>query len=196
MSAATLSSTAIAVKEKRHVGMGIFFLLVALAIAALFAFNTTSDMTTTFGLNPGAKTNAPRLGEWVVPTQATLWVLTVVVAFVGGWQLARGFKNINVALLIVVLIFIFAFLTWAARGISMNLLGMISASLLRAAPIALGALSGILCERCGVVNIAIEGMMLSGAMVSVVVASIFRNYDAVNQVPNGFPSWLVTSAGA
>jgi general nucleoside transport system permease protein len=194
MSAATLSAAALAIKEKRHMGMGIFFLLLALAIAVLFAYNTTADMTTTFGLNPGAKTNAPRLGEWVVPTQTTLWVLTVVVAFIGGWQLARGFKNINVALLIVVLIFIFAFLTWAARGISMNLLGMVSASLLRAAPIALGALGGILCERCGVVNIAIEGMMLSGAMVSVVVASIFRNYAAVNQVTNEplFPAWLVS----
>ncbi len=194
MSTATLTSTAVAIREKRSVGMGIFFLLVALAVAGLFAFNTASDMTTTFGLNPGARTNAPRLEEWVLPTQTTLWFLTVVVAFIGGWQLARGFKNVNLALLVVVLIFIFAFLTWAARGISMNLLGMISASLLRAAPIALGALSGILCERAGVINIAIEGMMLSGAMVSVVVASVFRNYDAVNPVTNEplFPAWLAS----
>jgi simple sugar transport system permease protein len=74
----------------------------------------------------------------------------------------------------------------------MNLLGMISASLLRASPIAFGALSGILCERAGVINIAIEGMMLTGAMVAVVVASIFRNYDATNPVTGDalFPAWL------
>jgi simple sugar transport system permease protein len=74
----------------------------------------------------------------------------------------------------------------------MNLLGMISASLLRAAPIAFGALSGILCERAGVINIAIEGMMLTGAMVAVVVASIFRNYDAVHPATGEalFPAWL------
>jgi simple sugar transport system permease protein len=96
--------------------------------------------------------------------------------------------------LVVALIFIFAFLTWSARGISMNLLGMISASLLRAAPIAFGALSGIMCERSGVVNIAIEGMMLSGAMVSVLVASIFRNFDAVDAATGEpvFPAWLIT----
>lgn len=179
--------------EKRHIGMGIFFLLVAVAIVAFFAFNTTAEMTTTFGLNPGAKTNAPRLEDWVLPTRSTLWLLAVVVAFIGGWQLARGFKRVNLALLIVSLIFIFCFLLWAARGTSMNLLGMISASLLRAAPIAFGALSGILCERAGVINIAIEGMMLSGAMVSVLVASIFRNYDAIHPATGEplFPTWLV-----
>lgn len=192
MSTATLSTTAPAIREKRSIGMGIFFLIVALGIASLFALNTATDMTTTFGLNPGARTNAPRLEDWILPTQGTLWFLTVVVAFIGGWQLAKGFKRVNLALLVVALIFIFAFLTWAARGTSMNLLGMISASLLRAAPIAFGALSGILCERAGVINIAIEGMMLTGAMVAVAVSSIFRNYDAVHPVTGEplLPAWL------
>jgi ABC-type uncharacterized transport system permease subunit len=79
----------------------------------------------------------------------------------------------------------------------MNLLGMMSASLLRAAPIAFGALSGILCERAGVINIAIEGMMLSGAMVAVVASSIFRNYDAVDPITQQpiFPEWWASFAG-
>ena len=174
--------------------MGIFFLVVALAIFGLFALNSSPDMTTTFGLNPGAKTNAPKLDPWVLPTQTTLWVLAIVAAFIGGWQLAKGFKRVNLVLLGVSFIFVFAFLVWAARGTSMNLLGMMSASLLRAAPIAFGAMSGILCERAGVINIAIEGMMLSGAMVAVVVASLFRNYDAIDSVSGEalFPGWLVT----
>lgn len=192
MSTTALSLPTPVIRERRSVGMGIFFLIVAMGIAGLFALNTTTEMTTTFGLNPGAKTNAPNLEDWILPTQFTLWLLTLIVAFGGGWQLAKGFKRVNLALLVVSLIFVFAFLTWAARGDSMNLLGMISASLLRAAPIAFGALSGILCERAGVVNIAIEGMMLTGAMVSVVVASIFRNYDAVHPTTGEalFPAWL------
>lgn len=194
MSTAALSVKGTVIEEKRSVGMGIFFLVVAVAIVGLFVMNTTSDMTTTFGLNPGAKTNAPRLEDWVLPTQTTLWLLAILAAFAGGWQLARGFKRVNMVLLTVSLVFVFAFLVWAARGTSMNLLGMISASLLRAAPIAFGALSGVLCERAGVINIAIEGMMLSGAMVAVVVSSIFRNYDAIN--PNTgellFPAWLAS----
>jgi len=192
MSAAVATTPII--QDKRNLKMGIFFLVVAFAIAGFFALNSDSSMTTTFGLNPGAKTNAPKLEDVTMPTQLTLWGLAVVVAFIGGWQLARGFKNVNVALLVVFLTFVFAFLTWAARGNSMNLLGIISASLLGAAPITFGALSGILCERAGVINIAIEGMMLSGAMVSVFVASILRvqNYEKLTEagVPL-FPEWLM-----
>jgi hypothetical protein len=64
----------------------------------------------------------------VLPTQPTLWIFAIVVSFIGGWQLAKGFKRVNLFLLIVALIFVFAFLTWAARGESMNLLGMFSAA--------------------------------------------------------------------
>ncbi len=114
MSTTAWSVPATAVREKRNVGMGIFFLIVAVAIAGLFALNTTSDMTTTFGLNPGAKTNAPQLDDWVVSTQTMLWILSIITAFIGGYQLAKGFKRVNLVLLVVALIFIFAFLTWAA----------------------------------------------------------------------------------
>lgn len=193
MATAALSRSTV-IREKRSIGLGIFFLAVAVAIFALFALNTSSDMTTSFGLNPGARTNAPQLEDVVLPTQSTLWLLSVMVAFIGGWQLAKGFKRVNLALFAVSLVFVLAFLTWSARGESMNLLGMMSTSLLRAAPIAFGALSGILCERAGVVNIAIEGMMLTGALVSVVAASIFRNYDATHPATGEplFPAWLAS----
>lgn len=183
-----------AIRDRRSVGMGIFFLVVAVAIVGFFALNTTPEMMTEFGLNPGARTNAPRLDPWIIPTQTTLWILAGVTAFLGGIQLARGFKRVNVVLLVVVIAFIFAFLTWAARDTSMNLLGMLTASLTRAAPIAFGALSGILCERAGVINIAIEGMMLTGAMFAVLVSSIFRNHDAVSPVTGEplFPAWFAS----
>jgi simple sugar transport system permease protein len=76
---------------------------------------------------------------------------------------------------LIVLFFIFAFLTWATRDQSINLAGMLRNMVLRAVPLTLGALSGILCERAGVVNIAIEGLMLSGAMMATYAASVTDN---------------------
>jgi len=43
--------------------------------------------------------------------------------------------------------------------------GVLASALRFATPIAIGAYSGVLCERAAVINIAIEGMMLTAAMV-------------------------------
>ena len=48
--------------------------------------------------------------------------------------------------------------------------GILHAALIAAAPLALGAYSGLFCEKSGVVNIAIEGMMLTSALTSQLVA--------------------------
>jgi simple sugar transport system permease protein len=69
-------------------------------------------------------------------------------------------------------LFIFAFLTWATADGSLNLVGLIRSALVKAVPLTLGALSGVLCERSGVINIAIEGMMLTGAFVGALVGSL------------------------
>ena len=104
------------------------------------------------------------LPNLVVPAAMTIYVLAAVVAFVGRGQLTRGFgARWAIILGLVAFAFVFAFLAWAAAGKSFTLTGMLQTTVLRAVPIAFGGLSGVLCERAGVVNIAIEGMLLSGA---------------------------------
>jgi len=164
-----------AISKRRHIGMGVFFLLVAVAILAFFLPGTQPGMKTAFGLNPGRATVAVRLPDLVLPVQVSVWVLAVACAFLGGWQIAKGFRSTGGALGFVAFAFIAAFLIWAARDKSMNLVGMLSSSLVRAIPITLGALSGVLCERAAVINIAIEGMMLTGAMVAAWVGSVAHN---------------------
>jgi simple sugar transport system permease protein len=52
---------------------------------------------------------------------------------------------------------------------------LIVESLRLGTPVALGAMAGLWCERAGVVNIGIEGMMLVGAFTSVLFASVTGN---------------------
>jgi ABC-type uncharacterized transport system permease subunit len=117
-----------------------------------------------------------------------LYVFALSAAFLGGWQLARGFRRVNLVLGAVALLFVLAFLTWAARDGSFNFTGLLSSSLLRAVPIALAALSGVLCERCAVVNIAIEGMMITGAFFAALLGSVANNVWE-------WPSWAALIFG-
>ena len=148
---------------------GFLFILIGLAIVGIFTSSVESGQSATFGLTlTGQAVPVPDL---VLPVRPTIILSSVVVTFLGGWQMARGFKRANQWLGVVIMLFTFAFLTWAAKGRSFNLTGMLRSSLQAATPIAMAALSGVWCERSAVINIGIEGMLLTGAFVGVVVAS-------------------------
>jgi general nucleoside transport system permease protein len=75
-------------------------------------------------------------------------------------------------------LFILAFLVWIARGSNvgtvppLELTGILGLSFISATPLIYGSLSGVMCERAGVVNIAIEGQFMFGAMSGAIVASV------------------------
>ena len=149
----------------RRIVMGIVFLLMAALVLIIFIPSSNPDQITTFGMTPGGISEGV-LGDWVVKTQFTLYLIFAICAGLGVYQLVRGFGKVtNAVLAIVCLLFIFAFLTDAAAGKGMNLTGMLRSTILLSVPIILAAFSGMLAERGGVINIGIEGMMLMGAMV-------------------------------
>jgi ABC-type uncharacterized transport system permease subunit len=75
--------------------------------------------------------------------------------------------------LIVVFAFLFlvAFLTWASAGHTIPVAGLLIGSVGLSVPLIFGALGGVISERVGVVNVAIEGQLLAGAFVSALVGS-------------------------
>lgn len=71
------------------------------------------------------------------------------------------------------LCFMIALLCWADAGnsTSVNLVSLVQQSFAASIPLVLGALSGCMCERSGVINIAIEGQLLIGAFAAAALAS-------------------------
>ncbi|MGD8215881.1 ABC transporter permease [Aestuariimicrobium sp. Y1814] len=69
------------------------------------------------------------------------------------------------------------FLTWAAagRGLPFQLSNQMAGTIMLATPLIFGALCGIMCERAGIVNVAIEGQMLTAAFTAAVVGSLTKS---------------------
>ena len=156
----------------RKIATGVVELLVAVLIYFTFITSTASTALTKFAMTPGGIT-VGTMPDWIIPSRLTLWITLILCLIIGIIQLVKGFgKATNGMIGLVFLILIFSFLTWQAADKSLNLGGMLSSAVAMAVPITLGAFSGILCERAGVVNIAIEGMMLMGAMVGSLMASV------------------------
>jgi simple sugar transport system permease protein len=68
--------------------------------------------------------------------------------------------------------FVLSFLCWQVAGKFMPLVDTAGGSLELALPLILGALAGVLCERSGVVNVAIEGQFLMGAFGAALVGTM------------------------
>jgi simple sugar transport system permease protein len=157
-------------KTRRRV-LGVIFIALALVIWLVFMRGLDPEMTSIMRLYPGGSDVV--LDDWEFGSLDALRILAIACAVVGAYQLVRGFRKLTgLAFALIGGMFVFAFLTWAASGGRLNLAGMLRIMFIRSVPLTIGALSGILCERAGVVNIAIEGMMLTAAMMGTIIGSV------------------------
>jgi simple sugar transport system permease protein len=87
-------------------------------------------------------------------------------------------KNVKVSIWFSMLfgaISLVALLGWLAADNVVPVAFILGAALVLSVPIALGAMAGVMSERVGVVNIAIEGQLLTGAFMAAVVSTITGN---------------------
>lgn len=180
----TLTRANLLVQKRR----GLFYLAVGVAILAFFTREVKPDQIATLGLNTTRSVQLVRLPDIIVPVLPAVWLMAILVFVLAILDLVRPFRRGGWLLGIASFVFLAAFLVWAARGTSFSLIGILSAALQLATPILLGALAAILCERSAVINIAVEGMMLSAAFTSVLVA------NATGNIAFGFLAALATGA--
>ena len=152
----------------------IAFAIVTLGALALAVF-APREGDTTFRLS--APSDLIQLPEIVVPAMPALWVTIVLLALATAYSAMLVATKRRVPLWLIVVFAVlamFGFLTWAAAGAAIPVVGLLFGSLSLAVPLIYGALTGVIGERVGVVNIAIEGQLLAGAFTAAVVASITR----------------------
>jgi simple sugar transport system permease protein len=117
------------------------------------------------------------LRTMTIPVSTTgyaVGVLTIVAGVLLAWR--RFDRSASPLLYTGLVIFMLGFLVWVARGsnvsgLHLQLTGILAAAVAAATFLIFGSLSGTLCERSGVVNIAIEGQFMTGAISSVMVVS-------------------------
>jgi simple sugar transport system permease protein len=171
MSIAIDSAAPLLSNEQRKRARNVGFSLILLALISAFFFSG----------RPGeAGFKLVDSFTLVLPSQPFARVLAVMLGALGAVQLYRGFgKWTNVVLAISTGAFVVGFLAWATSGGSFNLTGMLQDTVTRSVPITLGAIAGILCERSGIINIAIEGQLLGGAFAGAVIGSLYGPWAGV-----------------
>ena len=111
---------------------------------------------------------------------STLGVISGILKLaIAAYSLSLSMKNRRTPIYLASiygLIGVIALLGWLAAGNAVPVAFIAGTALVLAVPIMLGAMGGLMCERVGVTNIAIEAQLLTGAFMAAVVSSITDNY--------------------
>jgi general nucleoside transport system permease protein len=106
-------------------------------------------------------------------TAYAMGAASIALAVVRVFDIGKVWRRVTIGL--VLFFFVIALLCWAYAGSTntFNVINLFQGTLADSIPLILGALAGCLCERSGVINIAIEGQLLLGAFAGAVFASAF-----------------------
>jgi simple sugar transport system permease protein len=160
--------------RRRRVGFGLATAVLGLLSLVGFGFGSESGLDFTFVFS--RESDAVQIPDLTQPARTTAIVLSVVILVLGALMIV-GLVRTHIYLVfgIALALFVVALLVWAARGDDINIIGLLDGTLRRSIPLALGALAGLLCERSGVINIGIEGMLLTAAFTAAITASAADN---------------------
>ena len=150
-------------------------LAVFVVIGAVVFVGFGRDGASTFVLS--RRGDAIQIPGIVAPTLATCIAVVLLLAAITAWSAYRAYRARKTpvwALGLFGFLFVVGFLTWAAADASLPVSGLLIGTLGISVPLIFGALGGVISERAGVVNVAIEGQLLAGAFVAAVVASVTR----------------------
>jgi general nucleoside transport system permease protein len=167
LAAKPLSST-----FRRWLAPATFLAFGLIDIFVLGGYSHKGDATFAFS-QPFAKVTVPNLSLAAAVTCYVCGAISIAVA------VARAFLPLSkvlrrVAIGVVLFLFVIALLCWADAGLNtgFNIVNLLQGTLNDSIPIMLGALTGVVCSRSGVINVGIEGQLLLGAFTAAIVTSV------------------------
>lgn len=164
---------------RRALVTGIGFIVVGLYALWAFGLGTDSGVDAVFGMNI-ANSSATEVSPLHVAARGTAIAMSIVCMASGVLRIvfdkSKLWRRVSAGLFVAA--FVVAFLCWAVAGKSMSFAGALQNTMLAATPLILGALAGVIGERSGIVNIAIEGQFLFGAFGAALTASVTGSLTA------------------
>ncbi len=162
----------------RHWTTPIVFAVLTVISLVVFALNASGE-TAVFRISN--ESDAIRIPDLPAATVPVGWTITILLAALTVWgylQVRRTGTVAGWATAAVAVLFVTGFLVWvvgAADTTTVFLTGLIAGSVVLATPLIFGSMAGVVSERVGVVNIAIEGQLLAGAFTAAVTGSITQS---------------------
>lgn len=162
--------------QKRRQRRGIISMSVmVLLFFIVFYLNSNKTEEITFGFILGEEWKF--INEWKIEskTGALLFIGLAIVGVLVSYRQFQRDKKLTLGVYLFGLGSIMSFLCWTAAGKFIPFTGLLQGAIMLSVPLIFGSMAGLLCEKSGVINIAIEGQLLFAAFVSAVVASITQN---------------------
>ncbi len=154
--------TPIALSVLGMVSLVVFGLLGPSGRETTYRFSTRSDLL--------------QIPELTLPSRPTVIVLSVLALLLAGlatWLTSQRRKVGTWVPALFGVLFILALITWGLGGRgSVTLTGLLQGALFLSIPLVFGSLAGLLCERSGIINVAIEGQLLGGAFLAAAVGAV------------------------
>ncbi len=161
---------------KRRQRRGIISMFVLnLLFFVVFYLNSNKTEEITFGFTLGDEWKL--INEWKIDskTGALLFLGLALIGVLSSYRQYQRDKKLTFGVYLFGLGSIMSFLCWAGAGKFIPFTGLLQGAIMLSVPLIFGSMAGLLCEKSGVINIAIEGQLLFAAFVSAVVASITQN---------------------
>ena len=147
------------------------------ALLVTFVFGV-SGPTDDVSFELASKTDFVQLANFVISSSALNVTLGIFMLLIAATSAALTFLKKKTPQWLSLILGLFGatgLLGWLASGKTVPVSFILGSAVVLAVPIILGALGGLMSERVGVVNIGIDGQLLTGAFMAAVVGTITHN---------------------